>query len=55
MGDFSNELLHRLRSLQQALADLVAKYRTMHDEHPERPALARMIQELELEITLRRG
>jgi hypothetical protein len=54
MGEFRNEFLHRVRSLQQAQADLVAKHRTMHDEHPERPVLARMIQELELEIALRR-
>jgi hypothetical protein len=53
MGEFRNEVLHRLRTLQQALADLVEKYSTMHHDHPERSVLARMIRQLELEIALR--
>jgi hypothetical protein len=53
MGEFRNEVLHRLRTLQQALADLVAKYRELHRDHPERAVLARMIRQLELEIALR--
>jgi hypothetical protein len=53
MGEFENEFLHRLRTPQQALADLVDKYGTMHRDHPERLVLARMIDQLESEIALR--
>ncbi|HWB47689.1 MAG TPA: hypothetical protein VG651_01150 [Stellaceae bacterium] len=53
MGEFSNEFLHRVRTLQQALADLIAKYKALHHDHPERRALARMILQLQAEIMLR--
>ena len=42
--------LEERRSLEGALADLAAKY-----ERYKTPALARMIKEIEAEITLRRG
>jgi hypothetical protein len=40
----------RVRSMEQALADLVAKYQ----EQPS-PELARMIRQLEIEIAERKG
>ena len=55
MGEFQNQFLQRLRTLQQALADLLAKFSAMHQDHPERPVLARMIRQLESEIALRSG
>ena len=48
-------MLHRLRTLSQALADLVAKHKNMQLNHPERSVLARMISQLEAEIALRSG
>lgn len=48
-----NDLLHRLRTLSQALTDLVAKYESLQLNHPERGGLARMIQLLEAEIASR--
>jgi hypothetical protein len=46
----ANPINERIRSLEQALADLVAK-------HEKRPTaeLARMIRQLELEIAERKG
>ena len=55
MGEFQNQFLQRLRTLQQALTDLLAKFSAMHQDHPERPVLARMIRQLESEIALRSG
>jgi hypothetical protein len=47
--------LNRLRTLPQALADLISKYETMRQNHPRRPEVARMIGVLETEIALRGG
>lgn len=55
MSQVSSELLHRLRTLSQALADLVTKHKNMQQSHPERSALARMIRQLQTEIELRGG
>ena len=48
-----NDLLNRLRTLPQALADLVAKYDELHFSHPKRHDLARMIAQLRAEIAWR--
>jgi hypothetical protein len=48
-----NDVLNRLRPLPHALADLVAKYDEMQLNHPERADLARMIGQLEAEVTYR--
>lgn len=53
MGEFQNQFLQRVRTLHQALADLLAKFSGLHQDHPERPMLARMIRQLESEIALR--
>lgn len=55
MVNLSNEILNRLRPLQQALADLVIKHDGMRHDHPVRHDLARMIQLLEAEIACRAG
>jgi hypothetical protein len=46
----ANPIAQRMRSLEQALADLVAKHR----KNPS-PELARMIRQLEIEIAERKG
>jgi hypothetical protein len=43
----------RLRTIEQALADLIAKHDRLPCGHPDRPPLARMIGVLEAEIALR--
>jgi hypothetical protein len=48
-----NDMLNRLRPLPHALADLVAKHDQMQLNHPERADLARMIWQLEAELTYR--
>jgi hypothetical protein len=48
-----NDLLNRSRPLPHALADLVAKHDEMQLNHPERGELARMIGQLEAELTYR--
>ena len=48
-----NDMLNRLRPLPHALADLVAKHDEMQLNHPERGNLARMIGQLEAELTYR--
>jgi len=53
--NFPHEILNRLRTLPQALADLVAKHNSLHRNHPERFMLARMIRQLEAEIACRGG
>jgi len=44
-----------LRSLEQALADIVEKYNELPADSPERAELERMIRTLEAEIALRKG
>jgi hypothetical protein len=46
----ANPIAQRIRSLEQALADLLAK----HHNNPS-PELARMIRQLEMEIAERKG
>jgi chemotaxis protein histidine kinase CheA len=46
--------LHRLRSLEEALADLIAKHDRCSPLNEDLPRLARMIRQLEAEI-VRRG
>ena len=48
-----NDMLNRLRPLPHALADLVAKHDEMQLNHPQRADLARMIGQLEAELTYR--
>jgi hypothetical protein len=55
MVNLPNEILNRIRPLQQALADLVSKHNGMQHNHPVRHDLARMIQLLEAEIACRGG
>jgi hypothetical protein len=43
----------RLRSIEEALADLIAKRDEMPRQHPDRPRLKRMIGVLEAEIAFR--
>ena len=45
--------LNDLRSMEQALADIVEKYNQMPDNDPERLELGRMIRSLEAEIARR--
>jgi hypothetical protein len=55
MVNLPDEILNRLRPLQQALADLVSKHDGMQNNHPVRRDLARTIQLLEAEIACRVG
>jgi len=48
-----NVLPNRLRTLPQALADLLAKYEEMQLNDPQRSDLAQMISVLAAEITCR--
>ena len=53
MHNFPDDLLGRLRTLPQALSDLVAKHNNMQVNHPARSELALMIFRLKTEIALR--
>jgi hypothetical protein len=49
----SGQTLNRFRTPPQALADLMAKHGNMRLDHPERPVIVRMIQQLQSEIACR--
>jgi hypothetical protein len=55
MGRLPENVLGERRSPAQALADLVEKYHRTVLDHPVRPKLARMIQQLRAEIAYRTG
>ena len=55
MTSMPHEVLNRLRTLPQALADLLTKYNSLHRDHPERWILAHMIRQLRNEIACRGG
>ena len=55
MEQLSNATLGRIRTPAQALTELVAKYRRLVANDPQRPMLARMIDQLEIEIAQRGG
>ncbi|HTZ37406.1 MAG TPA: hypothetical protein VMB84_15345 [Stellaceae bacterium] len=53
MYAFPEEVLDRLRTLPQALADLVKKHGDLAPDHPDRSAIALMIGQLRIEIAWR--
>ena len=55
MYSFADEVLNRVRTPPQALADLMARYKGMDFNHPGRLGLAQMIAQLKTEIALREG
>jgi hypothetical protein len=55
MYRFADEVLNRVRTQSQALADLLARHDKLEPDHPERPKLAQMIELLGDEIATRRG
>jgi hypothetical protein len=55
MGRLSENVLDELRSPAAALAELVDRFNTVANNHPDLPLLARMIRQLTDEIVSRRG
>jgi hypothetical protein len=55
MHRFSDEVLNQVRSLREALTDLLSTYARMGANHPERLWLKERIGQLAAEISLRDG
>jgi hypothetical protein len=51
MYSFAHEVLNRVRTPSEALADLLVRYQNMESNHPDRPKLGAMIDQLAAEVT----